>query len=56
MTRTPWLADVAEQVDPFHSRESRNQAHRECWRKTRFYREQDARRAARKARQRQENG
>lgn len=44
--REPWLADVAERIDQFHSRASRGQAYRECWRKDRFYSQIEADREA----------
>ena len=52
MTRTVWLADKAEELDPFHTRASQAQAHQECWRKVRYYTQQMANIALKKAKKR----
>lgn len=52
MTRPIWLADRAEQVDPYHSAEKRHQAWVECWRKERFYSQGEANHALRNVQRR----
>ncbi len=50
--REPWLSDIAEQIDPFHSASERGKAHSQCWRKTRYYTEAQALREVRLAEKR----